>query len=229
MTASPTQISQTESLETLPQWKPATWDEYLVYRDEDTPSRRRLFFHNGYLLVHDMTGEGINHASFADLFTSLLFIWFLQKKPEQVFSSFGRCLLEKEPLRAGAPDLVLYLGDDYPRWREGEPRRINLHQWRVPNLVGEIGDTTLATDLDEKKKLYAAMGIPEYWVINVRGKQVFAFQLQVDGTYQQTDRSLVLEGLPILLLEQTLAMLENGTNGSAAMWFSQQIAKLEIS
>ncbi|MBC7970279.1 MAG: Uma2 family endonuclease [Verrucomicrobia bacterium] len=227
MTASPTQISPTESLETLPQWRPATWYEYLAYRDEDTPLRRRLFFDDGYLLVHDMTGEGINHASFADLFTMIFAFWFMQN-PEQIFSSFGRCLLEKEPLRAGAPDLVLYLRDDYPRCQEGEPRRINLHQWRVPDLVGEIGDTTLATDLDEKKKLYAAMGIPEYWVINVRGRQVFAFQLQADGLYQQIDRSHVLKGLPISLLEQTLALLENGTNGSAAMWFSQQLANLKL-
>ncbi len=210
---------------TFPQWQPATWDDYVVYRDEATPLRRRLFFHNGYLLVHDMTGEGINHATFADLFISLLFFWFAQH-PEQQFSTFSRCLLEKSPLQAGAPDLILYLGVDYPQWQEGEPRRIDLHRWRVPDLVGEISDTSLASDLDEKKQLYAAMGIPEYWVVNVRGKQVFAFLLQADGHYQQSDVSQALTNLPIVLLEQTLAQLETGTNGSAALWFAQQLGSL---
>ena len=46
------------------------------------------------------------------------------------------------------------------------------------NLVGEISDPTLSTDLDEKKHLYAELGIPEYWVVDVQGKRVFCFHLQ---------------------------------------------------
>ncbi len=99
--------------------------------------------------------------------------------------------------------------------------------WRVPNLVGEIADTTLATDLDEKKQLYADFGIPEYWVVDVRGQRVIAFQLQQNGKYKECTQSLTLEGLPISLLEQTLALLNEGTNGSAATWFAQQIANLK--
>jgi hypothetical protein len=59
-------------------------------------------------------------------------------------------------------------------------------------------------------------------VVNVQGNQVFAFQLQ-EGRYQQCDRSLVLKDLPIVLLEQTLTQLTTQTNGSAALWFQQQI------
>lgn len=212
--------------ETLPLWRSATWEEYVFYRDEETPFKRRIFFHDGKLLVHDMAGEGINHSSFSNLFTMIFLLWFTQKQPEQVFSSLGGCLLEKEPLKAAVPDLILYLGDDYPQWQEGERRRIDLHKWRVPNLIGEVGDTTLATDLDEKKKLYAAMGIPEYWVAGVRGKELFAFELQPDGTYHQIYTSSVLTGLPISVLEQTLEQLEQGTNGTAAQWFAQQIATI---
>jgi len=90
--------------------------------------------------------------------------------------------------------------------------------------VGEISDTTLASDLDEKKALYAALEIPEYWVIDVRVTRIFAFQLQSNGKYEEVAASLALTGLPISLLEQTLARLNEGTNGSAALWFSQQIA-----
>lgn len=222
MTASISQVTQSKTPQ-IYLWRPATWEDYLFDRDRETPPdlKRRLFFDRGYLLIDDMP-EGINHATIVRLIAMLFFIWFSQHP--QVFSDLGGCLLEKPNLQAAAPDLVLYLGEDYPLWRAGEPRRIDLTQWRVPNLVGEVGDTTLATDLDEKKKLYAAMGIPEYWVISVQGRQVFAFQLQEDGTYQQCFESVALAGLPISLLEQTLRHLEQGTNGSAAMWFSQQIA-----
>lgn len=226
MTASITTVSATTP-KILHHWQPATWEDYLVYRDDRTNNRMRLFFHENYILVIDMGWEGINHATINELFSMLFILWFIQK-PEQIFSSLGGCLLEKAKSQSGAPDLVLYLGDDYPRWQEGEPRRIDLNRWRVPNLIGEVSDTTLATDLDEKKRLYADMGIPEYWVIDVQGLRVFAFQLDANGKYQECDSSLALAGLPISLLEQTLGRLKEGTNGSAAAWFAQQIVNLKI-
>lgn len=208
--------------ETTAQWQLATWADYERSRDDVTlPDRVRLFFHAGRLKVNAMGWEGIGHAEVRDLFTMLLAFWFT-RHPEQVAQSLGGCLIERRPLQAAAPDLVLYVGGDVPQWAKGEPRRIDLTQWRVPDLVGEVSDTTLASDLDEMKQLYAALGIPEYWVINVLGKQVLAFRL-VDGRYQQCDTSIALPGLPIALLEQTLDQLEQGTNISAANWFMQAI------
>ncbi len=223
MTAtSPTQQSVTVSPRR--QWQRATWQDYMVLRDAPTRERIKLAFNQGWLWV-DMGGEGINHSGTSDLFTSLVFLWAIQH-PEQLFTSLGRCLLEKPETQACAPDLVLYVGEDFPKWQEGEPRRVDLSQWRVPDLVGEISDTTLTTDLDEQKHLYAVLGIPEYWVVDVRGRRVFAFQLQADGSYQIGSESRILVGLPIALLEEALQQLSQGTNTRAAAWFAQQIAKL---
>lgn len=204
-------------------WQRASWDDYVCDRNRLPADQYRLFFHQGYLLITEMGWEGINHATICDLFTAILYVWF-SIHPEQIASSLGRCLLEKAKETAGAPDLVLYLGDDYPRWQPGQPRRIDLNQWRVPDLVGEISDTTLASDLDEKKQLYAALGIPEYWVIDVRGNRVFAFLLQSSGKYQLIETSQALQGLSIELLEQTIAKLATDSNITAAQWFNQQVA-----
>ncbi len=220
-----TAIQEADTLQ-IPQWQPATWEDYLRYRDDPTPERMRLFFNGNSLLV-DMGSEGINHARVSDLFTLLFYIWFSQFSL-QTAESLGRCLLEKPNQRAASPDLVLYVGEGVPQWQEGEPRRIDLTQWRVPDLVGEISDTTLATDLDEKKKLYADLEIPEYWVIDVLGKRAIAFRLQPDKKYQQCVYSVALKGLPIPLLDQTLERLVEGTNISAASWFAQQIAGLNV-
>ncbi|MEA5462888.1 hypothetical protein [Leptothoe sp. PORK10 BA2] len=76
--------------------------------------------------------KGINHATICNLFTILLGFWF-SLHPDQVASSIGRRLIEKDKETAGTPDLVLYLGNDYPRWQSGQPRRIDLNQWRVSN------------------------------------------------------------------------------------------------
>ena len=209
-----------------PQWHPATWSDYLNYRDADTTSRLRLCFHQGTLLVDEMGWEGINHAKVSDLFILLLGFWFMQR-PEHSAESLGRCLLEKLGQCAASPDLVLYIGEGAPQWQPGEPRRIDLDRWRVPDLVGEIADTTLLTDLDEKKQLYAALNIPEYWVIDVAGQRVLAFSLQADRTYQDCSHSMALAGLPITLLTQTLARLHQDTNIRAANWFAQQTASLQ--
>ena len=206
------------------QWQPAAWENYEHYRDRLDADQFRLFFHQDHLLIVEMGWEGIDHAIICDLFTSILFFWF-SLHPEQTGSSLGRCLLEKAEEQSGAPDLVLYLGEDYPKWQAGEPRRVDLRRWRAPDLVGEIADTSLVSDLDEKKQLYAAMGISEYWVVDVRGHRVFAFQLS-DGKYQLVETSSVLPGLPIALLTKTVNRLQQESNISSALWFSQQLAQM---
>ncbi|BAC91077.1 Uma2 family endonuclease [Gloeobacter violaceus] len=223
MTAtSPSQLSA--GLPPLRRWHRAGWQDYVALRDAPIRERMKLAFDRGWLWV-DMGGEGINHAGVSDLFTSLLFLWALQH-PERPFSSLGRCLLEKPETQACAPDLVLYVGEDFPRWQPGEPRRVDLTRTRVPDLVGEISDTTLASDLDEQKHLYAALGVPEYWVVDVQGGRVFAFELAENGQYRVCSTSRALAGLPMTLLEETLQRLAEGTNTGAAAWFTQQIAQL---
>jgi Uma2 family endonuclease len=226
MTASIATVIQTNITATSSQWTTATWEDYLAVRDDSQNDNIGLFFNYDRLLVIDMGKEGINHASINNLFTMLFIVWFSQTS-RLIFSSLGGCLLEKPKKQAASPDLMIYVGSDYPTWQTGERRYINLEQWRVPNLVGEIADTTLTTDLDEKKHLYADLGVPEYWVVDVQGLRVFAFQLQPNGKYQECSTSVALSGLPISLLNQTLEGLNAETNGSAAIWFAQQIASLK--
>ncbi|NJR20887.1 MAG: Uma2 family endonuclease [Richelia sp. CSU_2_1] len=207
----------------IPQWQPAAWEDYLAACEKLEFEEARIFYYEGHLWI-DMGNEGPQHARFNDLFTIIFFVWFTTKLG-QAFDSLSGCVIEKPKVGAGAPDKVLYIGGNFPQWKKGEPRRINLNQWRVPDLVGEVADTTLASDLDEKKRLYAALGIPEYWVVDINGERVLAFRLQENGKYQECQFSVALEGLPIALLSATLKLLGEG-NGIAAMWFAQQIENL---
>jgi Uma2 family endonuclease len=168
------------------------------------------------------TGEGISHSQVKDLFILLMGLRFMAH-PEQAAQSMSGCLIEQVGSQAAAPDLMLYVGEGCPQWALGEPRRVDLGKWRVPDLVGEIADTTLATDLDEMKQLYAALGIGEYWVIDVQGRRVMIFGLGEDGKYRQCAVSQVLAGVTTGLLEETLGRLALGTNISAANWFMQQV------
>ncbi len=210
------------ALKPTQQWQQATWQDYEALRDEENSDRCKLFFDNQRLWV-ERGAEGINHAQFSALIP-MLFAFWAAKFPNVKLSTFGGCQLEKKGRRAIAPDIVVYLGEDSPTWKTGQSRFIDLDNWRSPDLVGEISDTTLAIDLDEKKRLYADLGIAEYWVIDVRAYRLFAFQLDETGVYQQCEVSHVLPNLAIALLEQTVELLATKTNTEAAMWFSQQIA-----
>lgn len=52
-------------------------------------------------------------------------------------------------------------------------------------LLIEVADSTLARDLSEKAKAYSEANIQEYWVVDVKERQVHIFRHPLGGTYQQ--------------------------------------------
>jgi Uma2 family endonuclease len=56
-------------------------------------------------------------------------------------------------------------------------------------LIIEVADTTISRDLGPKAKLYAAAGIPDYWVLDVTAQQVHVFREPQAAGYQ---RQLIL-------------------------------------
>jgi len=51
-------------------------------------------------------------------------------------------------------------------------------------LVIEVSDATLRYDRRVKLPLYAAAGIPEYWIFDVAGRQAFVFRDPAEGAYR---------------------------------------------
>ncbi|NJM47855.1 MAG: Uma2 family endonuclease [Alkalinema sp. RU_4_3] len=199
----------------------ATWQDYEALRDRPGSNGQKIAFYSGWLWL-DAGKEGPQHSRSSDLITILVCFWaFLN--PEEPIDSLGRCLIEKSGSQACSPDLVFYKGKNIPNWQSDKANRINLDTDRLPDLVGEISDTTLSLDLDEQKQLYASLCIPEYWVIDVKAARVFAFSLNETGRYEPIETSLILPNLPISLIEQTLERLATETNTAAAKWFMQQL------
>jgi Uma2 family endonuclease len=212
-----------QPIRSIPQWVSMTWDEYEQWRDGPTSKTAQWYFDRNLFLVRDMSWEGMSHAEVKDLFILLISLWYMAH-PNQKARSFSGGLLERSGLQAASPDLLLYLGEGAPRWKSGETRRIDLEQWRVPNLVGEISDTTLASDLHEMKEIYAAIGVPEYWVIDIQGKRVLMFVLE-GVRYRQVEVSMVMVGLTGVLLEEALGRWEQEEGIEIGNWFMQQISR----
>jgi Uma2 family endonuclease len=51
-------------------------------------------------------------------------------------------------------------------------------------LLIEVADSTFKRDRGSKSKIYARAGIPEYWIVNLKQRQVLVFQNPQDGDYQ---------------------------------------------
>ncbi|MBE9053147.1 Uma2 family endonuclease [Nostocales cyanobacterium LEGE 11386] len=78
------------------------------------------------------------------------------------------------------PDIAIVqrLGRDY---REHHPYPENIF-WLI-----EYSDSSLNKDLEVKTKTYAAAGIPEYWVINLRTMQMIVFRVATEAGYQSKE------------------------------------------
>lgn len=74
------------------------------------------------------------------------------------------------------PDLAIVepLGREY---RSHHPYPENIF-WLI-----EYSDSSLSKDLELKSKIYAEVGIREYWVVNLRKSQLIVFRDPQDGEY----------------------------------------------
>lgn len=74
------------------------------------------------------------------------------------------------------PDIAIVqrLGRDY---REHHPYPENIF-WLI-----EYANSSLEKDLEIKSKIYAEVGIPEYWVVNLKKLHLVVFREPLDGDY----------------------------------------------
>ena len=96
----------------------------------------------------------------------------------------------KSKLRVGSEGSVRASDHDVPQpdiivW---EPIRA---RGQVPRervrLAVEISDSTLADDLGYKRELYASADIPEYWIVDLRGRAVHQNWAPMGGAYSRTE------------------------------------------
>ncbi|NET61952.1 MAG: Uma2 family endonuclease [Symploca sp. SIO2E6] len=137
-------------------------------------SERQVELLNGEIL--EMAPEGEPHAYSSDEAGEYL-IYLLgdrakvrQAKPITLPESNS----EPEPDIA----IVQRLGRDY---LEHHPYPENVF-WLI-----EYSDSSLNKDLQVKTKLYAAAGIPEYWVINLQTMQLIVFREPTEEGYKSTE------------------------------------------
>ncbi|MEM9809259.1 MAG: Uma2 family endonuclease [Cyanobacteria bacterium P01_D01_bin.56] len=145
-------------MRTLTKWSVA---DYQRIRDLGILDRRRCELINGE--IWDKAPEGSFHRFINDRGAEYL-RRVLQGKAK-VFEAHPITLSDSEP----QPDLAVVRRPG-TRYLKRHPYPDDIY-WLI-----EIADTTLNYDLDTKRKLYAAAGIQEYWVIDVPQRQLTVFK-----------------------------------------------------
>jgi Uma2 family endonuclease len=78
-------------------------------------------------------------------------------------------------------------------------------------LLIEVSDSTLSFDRQRKMPIYARHGIAEYWILNVRDRQLEVHHTPVNGTYAsvgilQAGTSVSLQAFPDLPFDWSVAL-----------------------
>lgn len=165
-------MTQARSQPTTPELIPAkvTLEQYHRMVDAGVWDDCRVELLNG--VVVEMSPEGIPHAS----------------KRTKAQNYLIKLLGERAILRVGAPITLPSGSEPEPDLAIVQPREneYDIHHPYPENIfwVIEYSQTSLEKDLGVKADIYAAEGIAEYWVINLKKNALIMFRSPIDGKYQ---------------------------------------------
>ncbi len=169
-----------------------SWQGYLAVRQSLSPDRNtRLTYSEGTL---EITMPLEIHEFSAWLIGRFIYILALELGME--IKTMGSTTLDRETLeRSGEPDAAYYI--------QNQPlvagRDVDLAEDPPPDLVVEVDITH--TDID-KLRLYAAMGVPEFWRYNGEVWQIYQLQ---SSTYKELEQSPTFPQVPKEKLYEFLA------------------------
>lgn len=211
---------ETWSLETWPleTWHPASWDTFVKIADDEASAKLKSYYYDGRMRFEPMsTGSDHSNDNTLILF-ALSFFAACQGLP---LTTKDGCSYRKTGFDEFQPDVSCYMGETADAIPWGT-RVVNLDEYPLPSLVIEVSDTSLLDDLGMKRLQYEDLGIPEYWIVNVKTMQIVAFSIAADGSTRRIQESLVLPGLRLEVLEQALQRSRQENQSKTTAWLMQQ-------
>jgi Uma2 family endonuclease len=116
-----------------------------------------------------MSPIGPPHTSTVDRLTELLVLALAGRARVRVQGSFAA-----DDLSEPEPDFcILPLGD----YDSAHPQEAH--------LIIEVADSSLSYDREQKARLYATCGVPEYWIVNLVDRVVEVHRQPRAGRYEQ--------------------------------------------
>ncbi|HEY9750195.1 MAG TPA: Uma2 family endonuclease [Allocoleopsis sp.] len=198
-------------------WVSATWADFLAALDDPAYATAKGYYNNGRMRL-EMAPLGNPHSrDHATIIGALYLFAGLRGINLDVHDN---CSYRKTGSEEAQPDASFYLGAnaEVVPW---EATIIDLDIYPPPDLVVEVAYPSLADDKGEKRLLYEALGIREYWIIDVQNVEIIAFEIQDRGS-RRIEQSQVLPGLAIALLEEAFRCSRQMNHGKVSAWLLSQ-------
>jgi Uma2 family endonuclease len=175
----------------------------------------RLAYDEGILEIMTPLGRHENNNRFIDDL-----IRAIADELDLNLKKFGSLTLKRSKKQKGAePDSCYYLQNEALVRSKQE---IDLDNDPPPDLVLEIDITSGSLD---KRPIYAAIGVPEFWRYDGNKLQVFVLQ-QSTGDYQQVTQSPTFSWMPLdvipRFIRQSLVDGETATLRAFRAWVREQ-------
>ncbi|MGD1808028.1 Uma2 family endonuclease [Dapis sp. BLCC M126] len=198
-------------------WITATWQEYIQAIEDPSYEKAKIYYHKGKLRI-EMSPLGNDHANDHLLLIAAITLFTTTKNI--ILNGKDNCTYRKTGYQATQPDISYYIGEnaDVIPWGTSI---IDLDIYPPPNLVIEVANTSLADDKGEKRLLYEAMNVAEYWIVDVQNVEIIAFAV-ADGGSKRINQSQVLPGLAISLLEEALKRTRQTNQTQVYTWLLSQ-------
>jgi len=199
-------------------WQSATWDSFVQIADAPESEKLKCYYYNGRMRFEPIS-TGADHSK--DHMLIMFALSFFMASQGIEANGHDACSYRKTGMDEFQPDISYYVGEAAQEIPWGT-RVVNLDQYPIPNLVIEISDTSFADDFGTKRSQYEALGISEYWIVNVKKIQILVFAIE-DGSTRQVQESRVLPGLNLKILEQALERSREESQSATNAWLMQQL------
>jgi Uma2 family endonuclease len=198
-------------------WVKASWDEYLLQVEQPSYDKAKGYYFEGRMRI-EMLPVGFDHSKDHGLLALAIGLYGILKGIP--FTVLDNCSFRKTGQSEFQPDLSYYIGDRAQLIPTGT-NIINLDRYPPPDLVIEIGKTSIIDDRTTKRTLYEEVGVAEYWALDVENIVIYAFEMIERGS-RRIDQSGVLPGLMIRVLEQALRQSRTVDQSQVGAWLMQQ-------
>ncbi len=203
-------------------WLPVSWEEFIQITESPDagPADRKIkaYYYDGQMRLENMAALGNPHSRDHGIVMGAVFLFATLRKLD--LDIHDNCTYRKTGCVEVQPDASYYLGAnaEVVPW---DATIIDLDIYPAPDLVIEVAYSSLTDDKGEKRLLYETLGVKEYWIIDVQNVAVWAFAI-ADGGSRRIERSQVLDGLDIAVLEEAFRRSRVMNHGQVAAWLMGQ-------
>lgn len=198
-------------------WIPKPWDAYIQLTEDSAYAQAKGYYYQGHMRI-EMQPVGFDHAHDHSVLALAIYAFMLLRNIP--LTMVDCCAYRKVGLRECQPDLSCYIGENASLIPAGN-NIVNLDLYPALDLVIEISKTTLLDDLGTKRSLYEALGVSEYWIVDVEKMQVIAYAMSQDGS-QRIVQSQVLPALKMATLSQALEKSRQTDQSAVGAWLMTQ-------